>query len=305
MSFLERALEVARTSGLAEEAKQLRSELGSISEEELDLKKVSSEIKVPTDEVERFVASFVKSDAWEDALTAFGAYGPPGGEPEEIDREVKRQMNEQPLQFLMTKIVVDADTNAAIFRATDEASHEVAAIAERRQFAARIWSVFAVDVLRRVEGKYGRPSREHLTASFTSEFIDEDVAERIACAFELWWDDQPDESAHVLAPRLEAVLREVARRLGLPVIREPVANKPGGVRSLGDLLYAMKERVATPGWHGYLVNLLVDPLGLNLRNVIGHGLRAPIGHDDSALLLHAACFLRLLGAPGEPVSEEE
>jgi hypothetical protein len=123
------------------------------------------------------------------------------------------------------------------------------------------------------------------------------VAERIARGFELWWDGQSDESAHVVAPRLEAILREVARRLGLPVIREPVANRPGGVRSLGELLYALKGHVAPEkaGWHAYLVHLLADPLGLNLRNVIAHRLRADVSEEDTALLLHAACFLRLLG----------
>jgi hypothetical protein len=45
------------------------------------------------------------------------------------------------------------------------------------------------------------------------------------------------------------------------------------VRSLGDLLEALDGRLATPGWHNYLKSLLADPLGLNLRNVIAHGLR--------------------------------
>ena len=62
------------------------------------------------------MASFVNPDTWEDALTAFGAYGAPGGEPEEIDRQVKHQLKEHPLEFLMTKIVVDPDTNAALSR---------------------------------------------------------------------------------------------------------------------------------------------------------------------------------------------
>lgn len=306
MTFLERALEVARTSGLAAEAQQLRSELGLITEEELGLKTVSSEIQVPTEDVDRFVSAFVEPNAWQDSLTAFGVHGPPGRDPAELDREVQRQMKEHPLEFLITKVVVDPDTNVAIFRAADEASHRVAAVAQRRQFAARIWSVFAVDVLRRFEAKYGRPARAELRAFFTNEFIDDSVAERIARAFELWWDGQPDESAHLIAPRLEAILREVARRLGLPIIREPVANKPGGVRSLGDLLYALKGHLAPekPGWHAYLFHLLADPLGLNLRNVIAHGLRTDVSEEDSALLLHAACFLRLLGPPGSSEQQE-
>jgi hypothetical protein len=203
-------------------------------------------------------------------------------------------MQDTPFQFLVTKVILDPDSAAAVFRATDALTHKTAATAQQRLLASRIWGAFAVDVLQRLETKYGRPGQDELTRFFTAAFIEEAVAERIARAFELWWDGQPDESAHLIAPRLETIIREIARRMGLPVIREPIADKPGGVRSLGDLLHALNGRLPTAGWHAYLFNLLSDPLGLNLRNVIGHGMRTRISVDDAALLLHAACYLRLI-----------
>jgi hypothetical protein len=63
---------------------------------------------------------------------------------------------------------------------------------------------------------------------------------------------------------------------------------------------AMKGRLPTPGWHEYLNLLLRDQLGFNLRNVIAHGVRAQISADDAALLLHTACFLRLLQVSKQP-----
>lgn len=294
VAFLERALDTARAHGLAEEAKQLRVELGSITEEELDLKTISAEAKLDAQLVEKYVSSFVGFEKWSDSLTRFGIQGPPGGEPEQLDSQVLKQMQDSPIQFLVTKTVIDPDSGAAIFHAADEPTHKKAATASQRVLAARIWSVFAMDVLRRFERKYGRPERHELTEFFTAAFIEKAIAERIARAFELWWDDQPDEASHILAPRIEAIIRELARQVGLPVIREPVAEKPGGVRSLGDLLFALEGRLPTAGWHAYLFNLLTDPLGLNLRNVIGHGMRSGISAEDAALLLHAACFLRLV-----------
>ena len=292
--FLERALEIARTHGLVEEAKQLRVELGSISEEELDLKKITAETKLDSELVEEYVASFINFDNWQDSLVRFGLQGPPGGEPGQLDSEIAKRMQESPIQFLVTKTVIDPDSGAAIFHAADELTHKKAATAEHRQLAGRLWSVFAVDVLRRIEEKYGRPEHQQLTDFFTAPFIEAAIAERIARAFELWWEGQPDDAAHVLVPRLEAIIRELARQLGVPVIREPQGDKPGGVRSLGDLLFALDGRLPTAGWHAYLINLLSDPLGLNLRNVIGHGMRSSITAEDAALLLHAACFLRLV-----------
>lgn len=294
LAFLERALDVARTHGLAEEAKELRVELGSITEDELDLKKISSETKLDSALVEEYISSFVRFAKWEDSLTRFGIQGPPGGEPEQVDSAVLKRMQESPLQFLVTKTVIDPDSGVTIFHAADELAHKKAATAEHRALAARVWSVFAVDILRRLEQKYGRPDHQELTQFFTTTFIEEAIAERIARAFELWWEAQPDEAAHILAPRIEAIIRELARQLRLPVIREPQGDKPGGVRSLGDLLFALEGHLPTAGWHAYLFSLLSDPLGLNLRNVIGHGMRAGISIQDAALLLHAACYLRLV-----------
>jgi hypothetical protein len=75
---------------------------------------------------------------------------------------------------------------------------------------------------------------------------------------------------------------------------QSAGERPGGVRSLGEILGALEGRLPTAGWRAHLQNLLSDPLGLNLRNVIAHGLRGEIGREDAALLIHAACFLRLL-----------
>jgi Domain of unknown function (DUF4209) len=47
-------------------------------------------------------------------------------------------------------------------------------------------------------------------------------------------------------------------------------------------------------WRRYLAHLLSDPLGLNLRNEIGHGLIGVVDESRCALLVHAVCHLRLL-----------
>lgn len=301
-AFLERALDVARTHGLAELARELRVELDQMTEDELDLKMVSSELRVSTEKVEQLVQWFLSFDSWQESLTAFGVHGPPGGEPDEADREVERRRQAHPLSFLITRTLVDPDSGAPIFHATDEASHRLAALAQHRLFAARIWSLFAPEILQRFTARYGRPAAEELTEFFTSELIDSDAAERIARAFELWWDGAYDDSAHVLAPRLEGAVRTLARLLGIVVIREPVADKPGGLRSLGDLFFAVEGQLPA-GWRVYLYHLLSDPLGLNLRNVIAHGVRSRVDSQDAALLLHAACFVRLIQVSKPPTAE--
>jgi hypothetical protein len=140
-------------------------------------------------------------------------------------------------------------TGATIFKAHDDATQLRAATAQHRQFAARIWATFAVWILEAITEAQGRPPHDELAEFFKSALIDAMTADRIARAMELWWDGCPEESAHLLAPRLEAVRRGLARRVGLPIIREPQGEKPGGVRSLGDLLTALEGRLPTAGWH--------------------------------------------------------
>ena len=129
-----------------------------------------------------------------------------------------------------------------------------------------------------------------------------DVAERIGRALLLYWEDQPDEAAHVLIPRLEAAIREMSRQAGLAIIREPRGRAPGGVRPLGDLMSALTGRLEE-SWRRYLANLLVDPVGTNLRNRISHALLHRVTKEQASVLLHAACFLRLL-APGVDTSTD-
>jgi hypothetical protein len=86
----------------------------------------------------------------------------------------------------------------------------------------------------------------------------------------------------------------MARRIGIPIFREPSGAKPGHVQSLGLILDQLRPAFGQAAWHAYLENLLTDPLGLNLRNVIAHGLRDQVDRLDAALLIQAACYLRLL-----------
>lgn len=304
-AFLEKALDVARTHGLAELARELRVELQGITEDELDLKTVSADVTIERDKTERFHKAFVQFDSWQQSLRAFGAYGPPGGEPDEVERQVEQQMKDHPIQYLVSKVVFDPDFGAPIFHAVDDASHKLAAVAQSRWMASQFWALSAVSVLELFVNRYGRPSREDLTAHFTTDLIDAAAAERIARAYELWWDDRPDESAHLIVPRLEAAIRNLAREVGLPIIKEPYGGEPGGVRPLGTLLHALRGRFASLGWHAYLYHLLSDPLGLNLRNVIAHGVRARIERADAALLLHAAAFLALLEVQRRPANSAE
>lgn len=155
-----------------------------------------------------------------------------------------------------------------------------------------MWGSFCKEALQRIGRRPDRPDRADLAAFLAGALIHEEVAERLARAIELFWDDQPDESAHVIVPRLEQVIRTMARQVGLPIVREPMPGRDiGGLDTLGSILADLGQAFADEGWHAYLYNLLVDPLGMNLRNLISHGLHGRVGANEAALLIQAAVFL--------------
>lgn len=292
---LEQALELAKTFELQDEAEEVRRELGGIRPEQLDLKEISAEVEIPREEVDRFLSLFRDAPSWQNALNLLAAQPPPGGSPADLEAHVEQIMTDSPMQFLFSKAIIGPESASPIFRATDTTSHKRVALAEERARAASFWGLFAADALDIVAEAFERPTRVALTEFFTSELIDAEVAERMARALELYWDQQPDESAHLVVPRLERVIRGMAQRVGVPIFREPQGDKPGGVEGLGSLLQDISGAFSDPGWHAYLVVLLSDPLGLNLRNAISHGILPRAGRPVAALLLQAGCLLNSLG----------
>lgn len=293
---LEHALEIARAHGLKRERDELLRELQEISDEGLELKEFSTEIQIPTDRWDAMIAAFIdKEGGWQGSLARFGNAGPPGGSDAEVNSRVDELMRKAPIQFLVRKVVYGAE-GASLFQAVDETSHRHLAVAEQRAFSARIFALTAVRVLAQIEEKQGSPPNSELAEYFTTELIPADLASPIARSIELYFQGHYDEAGHMLAPRLERVVRELARRVGLPIIRPPTGLRPGGVRTMGDLLDSLKGAFAEDAWRTYLKSLLTDPLGVNLRNVIAHDLQEEIGEGEVALMIHAACFLRLLSA---------
>lgn len=294
VAFLERALETARVHGLDEEADDIRRELQEINPDDLELETITAEVSLTDEEVGKIVDQLIDQDSWEQSLRQFGAQGPPGGSPADIAEEVRKEAEEFPVTQLFTKSVMGHGTAASRLKATTDDQRRELDEAERRAFHASFWAILFVRVLQEIPRRHGRPSPDRITDFFNTELIGPLRAERIARAFELFWDGQPDESAHILVPRLESILRDMARRAGLPIIREPLGGRPGGVRTLGVLLRELGSAMHDPGWHAYLVNLLTDERGMNLRNGIAHGLKEQVGFGDAALLIHAACYLQLL-----------
>ena len=291
--MLQRAIELASRYQFHDEAKSLVAEQEAVREENLDFESTEVEVSVPTAEIREQIERTVGSAADVfDALTRIGRFGPPGNSNAEIDQELAEVNKGHPLLGLFGRQVFNQGSSVPSFIADDEESKRRAERGQHRQQVAYFYgSLLIAPMLDECVAKHGRPAREDLNKHFSTELIGEVRGERIGRAVELFWDGDYDDAAHVLVPRLESFLRDIARHEGLVVSKQAKPGAFGGVTSLNVLMRGLREVFAGTAWFDYLEALLCDPLSLNLRNEIAHGLIPVVERTQAALLVHAACFL--------------
>lgn len=288
MLRLQQALELALSSGLKEEADEIRRLMAEVSHEELDLKRVETEVPFPRDHVDAFIEQASKLELC-DALRAFGSQGPPTGDPTEAEEAAAKLLREHPLMGLFPRAVLGEVYPSVVFKADTPERHQRLEAAQHRARAAGVWAAIAASI---ADGLFAshEPTKRDLDTAVETRHLSRDLQERIARGFELYSLEQYDDCVHVLVPRIEAALRELAAAAGIPVIVPPREEEPGGVATLGAVLSALKGPL-DEGWRVYVQTVLTDRLALNLRNTVAHGTRPSFGRRDAALLVHIACFL--------------
>jgi hypothetical protein len=283
-AHLQHALELARKHGLTEQAKAILVELQSITPEELDLKTISAEVKIPREQIDPYIKSFGQQESWQAALERFGAAGPP------VKAEIEQTAPETAISRIIPTQVLGSE-RSLIFDAADEKDHDRLDVSRDEALRIQLWATFAVEILGTIHERFGAPDRDELVDFFTTDLIDASAAVRLSDALLRFFDDD-DGALHIAIPQLETAIRIAAARLGIVVIKNPQGERPGGVRQLGALLADLSGRI-DESWRRYLVNALNDSLGLNLRDQVSHGLYGPVSRTDVAIALHIALHLRL------------
>jgi hypothetical protein len=306
VTFLQRAIDLAHRFGFTREMDELLRQLQDLPKEDLGFESMEVSIDLPTEEIREQVDLIVGSHATDlfDALTRLGAFGPPGGANADIDREVETQEKESPMAFLFSHVSFGTETSAPTYLASDEDNKRLMNRGRQRNFHIDFYGrILYAPMLDEAVDQHGRPSHEALAEHFSTELIGEVRGERIARAIELFWDEQYDESAHLLVPRLESVLRDMARVSQIPIVKPAQEGRFGGVVSLNAILPKLRELYEPAPWFDYLEALLCDPLATNLRNEIAHGLVRRVGGVHAGLLIQAACYLVLMAKEPDSPSQ--
>lgn len=298
VALLQRAAEFARATGLSAEAAAILKELQDTPQSELGFQSHEVSEQIPAEVVREEVNRLVGSGAENlfDALRRIGAgVEAPGGSNADLDAEVARQAKEFPILHLFGQTIFGPESAAPHFVANNEESKRRVERGRLRQIHANFTAgVFLGPLLDLAVEHHGRPTHDELAAHFATELIGPVRGARFARALELFWARDYDASAHVLVPRLESVLRDLARARGITIVKPSSEGSYGGVISLNTVISKLRAMEPDVEWLDYLDALLCDPLALNFRNLIAHGLIPAVGGGGAALLLHAACFIAVL-----------
>ena len=307
LNYLERALELATNEGMVSEADRLRSKLEvPRTPDELGMQRVATEVSIPVEEIERFLESVVEGDDVGIWLARLALQCPLDSDLERVQEIVRSQMAEYPLQHLFTTVVLDSDGMPVAHVVTDDQKFE-RAVAQHESMGIGLWANFLVEVLARAieRGATGEAVKGFVEASA----FDAAGAASIGRAFGYYVGGDYEASLFILLPRIERAVRRIARSLGLSIYEEPRTDgtRYGNYKGLGELLRILKGR-APEAQRRYMSRILVDRLGLNLRNRGLHGLMEEATAADAALAIHVGLILgtwQVAQAPDVGVTEPD
>ena len=288
-AHLQHAMELAALHQLTDIREDLRRTYQAAQATPLELHELGVEVSVPAADLDRMIATFVGDDTAIDALRRLASYSP-AGDPADVRAFVTEQMNKNPIRFLATGVLIGDDNMTIRYLRTPDEHFEAQLRAHEelriRTFAAAVLKPALVKIVDR----YGTPDQASLQSALASTAIDAALAATLGQGVGEFFVGAHDRSAHLIVPRLERGLRELGRRAGVIVVREPIGDRPGGVRPLGGILSDLTG-VIPEDWRRYFANLLTDELGINIRNRVAHGLVDQVPDQDAALLVHAVFAL--------------
>lgn len=304
---LEIAIKLARDFGFADLLDQATLHLQEMTVEDLGFQKIQRSISIDRDQVEQFLAHFTVQPGWMEALAVVIGIGPPSGKVDDNRRSAAVAKAASPLMASIPQKRVGGD-GLPRYVARSEDEKDEYRLAEQESMRLKIWAGLIFEALYRIEEKW-HPQSDDLAAFLgANHHVQPAVAASLARAFRHFFDGDPEASAYIALPRVEALVRDLVLVLNLPVYRTQRERTPGQYPGLGALVPELIRAGMDESWGRYLTTLLSGPAGWNVRNEALHGFLSEVGPPLAALILVAALYLCIgipLSSPDADEAESE
>lgn len=270
MTWLQTVFEAYLKLGLKEDAQRVQlASRAKGADSESEVRKVSVSVPITREELDGFFDAITEGDIVQ-TLNRIAAHFIP-----DLD-EARKQLKHLQKSFpLVAMIPITQVSDGHIVGTVDSVDEDpdgrlVIAICQRIELSA-MWLAGSFD---RMKQCYTVSPEYLVDFLFQSPLFLPNRRELILCGLKAWNEGDYVKTIHVLIPQIESALRTMLGLLGLPTNRP--RRGTGAVmqeKNLGELLKetCLKEKLGQ-NIHRYLDAFLSDHRGLNVRNLLCHGL---------------------------------
>jgi hypothetical protein len=296
MANLEDAAELASRLGLPELHKDAVNAMQAMSIDDMDLKKTSFTIDVPTVAIQEWIDTYLGRASLRDALQAIADGTPPTGTLGDTKSTAAATAKAAPFYSMITKRHIGPD-GLTRYTATTDTEREDEHFAQVENMHMAIAKDGFAHILDGIMNKFS-PTKDELVDVLTaSPLVDSHTASSIANAITAFHDGQYEAAATMAMPKIETLARARLASSGELQFKPQRGTKRGQYPQLGSMLRTMQS-ILDPSWYRFLWTFLVSPFGPNYRNALAHGFLGDVGGHEAGLVIVAALHLSLASDPG-------
>jgi len=292
-SWLEGLYHTYRQYGLKEEAGNLSIQIKELGKKGLDeLKKIEAKVEITKEELEKFVNQLIEGDI-KSALKRVAIHYIP--KKNKALKQLKGISKTAPFSSILPKKIIDPEGRviSTIGSVEDDISGNlIFQISQDIRFDAP----FLREVIQALINKFNLNTKSIVDYFYESPIFEEQRKEFFIKGIDAYLKGDFLVALHILIPQIEAVIRNLAEKIGVPILKP---SRVGGFnyRLLDDLLRDENIcKVLTEDLCLYLRTLLTDPRGWNLRNNLCHGISHihEFNYHTADRIFHVLLYLALI-----------
>lgn len=292
MKFLEEAAQLATKYGEKELLKEAMQAMQAMTIEELDLKRISVEVEIPSGVIEVQVERVVNQSSLDAAFNFLVLQSPPSGNIYQNTEMMKTLSAEFVFQDLIPTTLLRSDALASYTPINDEdardqkLSHvEVMNLGLGSEIVSRIF----VSLLARFT-----PNPEEIGNIIgAADHVDSSTARSLSRVFLAFQEGEFEVAATLAIPKIETLARARLAKMGNLQYQVQRGSKRGVYPQLGTLIRDLRPSL-DPSWYRFLLTFLVSNFGPNYRNELSHGYVEEVDIHSSAMVLLSALYLALM-----------
>ena len=255
--------------GLKSEAGKILNEIREVGRiAESNLKEFKSSVKIPKDDFDKYIERLTDGELDTVLRKVAVRYIP---KKDEVIKLLQRLSEEAPLSYMFTHKIIDVEGRpiATVGSLEDDIDgHIILQISQNMEIS----SFFLRETLNVLIDKFSLTAFKIVNYLYKSPIFDERRKEFFIKGIEAFLNKDFLISLHILIPQIEAVIRNLAEKIGVPILK---SSRFGGFfyRTLDDLLCEERIiKVLSEDICLYFRVLLTDPRGWNIRNYVCHGI---------------------------------